>query len=103
MIATCVHVYVKPEYVQQFIEASRINHQHSIAEPTNVRFDLLQSADDPSRFLLYEAYESEAGAQAHKETNHYLTWRKKVEPWMAQPREGILYRFVAPMSPNEAR
>lgn len=103
MIVTCVHVYVKSEYLQQFIEASKANHQHSIAEPTNVRFDVLQSTDDPTRFLLYEAYESEDGAQAHKQTIHYLNWRKTVEPWMAQPREGIRYRFVAPTSRNDSR
>ncbi|MFZ0254472.1 MAG: antibiotic biosynthesis monooxygenase [Gammaproteobacteria bacterium] len=102
MIVTCVHVYVKPEYVQQFIEASKINHQHSIIEPTNLRFDILQSTDDPTRFLLYEAYESEEGAQAHKQTSHYLTWRTTVEPWMAQPRQGIPYRFIAPTSRNES-
>lgn len=102
MIVTCVHVYVKPEHVQQFIEASRVNHQHSVTEPTNVRFDVLQSRDDPTRFLLYEAYESEEGAQAHKQTTHYLTWRKTVEPWMAQPRQGIPYRFIAPTHRSEA-
>ena len=101
MIVTCVHVHVKPEYVQQFIEASRLNHQHSIAEPTNLRFDVLQSADDPTRFLLYEAYESEDGAKAHKQTNHYLTWRETVAPWMAEPRQGVPYRFVAPATRNE--
>nr|MBS0019072.1 antibiotic biosynthesis monooxygenase [Gammaproteobacteria bacterium] len=102
MIVTCVHVYVKPEHVQQFIEASKINHQHSITEPTNLRFDILQSTDDPTRFLLYEAYESEEGAQAHKQTSHYLTWRKSVEPWMAEPRQGIAYRCVAPTSQKQS-
>lgn len=102
MIVTCVHVYVKPEHVQEFIEASKVNHQNSIKEPTNLRFDVLQSVDDPTRFLLYEAYESEDGARAHKQTSHYLAWRKTVEPWMAEPRQGIAYRFVAPTSRNES-
>jgi autoinducer 2-degrading protein len=102
MIVTCVHVYVKPEHVQQFIEASKINHQHSITEPANLRFDILQSTDDPTRFLLYEAYASEEGARAHKQTSHYLAWRKAVEPWMAQPRQGVPYRSVAPTSQNES-
>lgn len=96
MIATCVHVYVKPEHVNDFIEATKRNHEHSVREPTNVRFDVLQSADDPTQFLLYEAYEGAQGAAEHKQTAHYLAWREAVEPWMAKPRQGVPYRFVAP-------
>ena len=96
MIATCVHVSVKPEHVEDFIEASKRNHEHSVREPTNVRFDILQSADDPTQFLLYEAYEGSEGAAAHKQTAHYLQWRQAVEPWMAKPRQGVPYHFVAP-------
>nr|VFJ54497.1 MAG: autoinducer 2-degrading protein [Candidatus Kentron sp. FW]VFJ57027.1 MAG: autoinducer 2-degrading protein [Candidatus Kentron sp. FW] len=96
MIVTCVTVYVKPKNIDDFIEASKKNHEGSIKEPANLRFDVLQSKDDPSRFLLYEAYEDEAGAGAHKDTEHYLTWRKTVEPWMEKPREGVPYIGIAP-------
>ena len=96
MIVTCVHVEVKPEHVEDFSRATRLNHENSVKEPTNLRFDVLQSRDDPTQFLLYEAYESEAGAAAHKQTEHYLTWRKTVEPWMAKPRKGVSYDAIAP-------
>jgi autoinducer 2-degrading protein len=89
MTATFVHVQVKPEFVKDFIEAIRENHEHSVREPGNLRFDILQDAQDPSRFVLYEAYESEKAALAHKETSHYLKWRDTVAPWMAKPREGV--------------
>ncbi|VFN00726.1 MAG: Quinol monooxygenase YgiN, partial [Candidatus Kentron sp. G] len=71
MIVTCVTVSVKSENIGDFIEASRKNHEGSIKEPGNMRFDVLQSKDDPSRFLLYEAYENEESAAAHKRTEHY--------------------------------
>ncbi len=96
MIVTCVHVYVKPEHVEDFIRATRMNHENSVKEPMNLRFDVLQSSEDPTRFLLYEAYESEEGAAAHKQTEHYLTWRKSVEQWMAKPRHGVPYKGIAP-------
>ncbi len=96
MIVTCVHVWVKAENLQDFIAASKANHAGSIQEPGNLRFDLLQSKEDPTRFLLYEAYESEEAAKAHKETAHYLTWRKTVADWMAQPRKGDPFTVVAP-------
>ena len=96
MVVTCVHVWVKSEHVQDFIQATKINHENSIKEPENMRFDVLQSQDDPSKFILYEAYKTEAGATAHKQTEHYLTWKEKVAPWMAEPRKGVPYNVIAP-------
>jgi quinol monooxygenase YgiN len=97
MHVTIVHVHVKPEHVEAFIEASKHNHQQSIKEPGNLRFDILQLADDPSRFVLYEAYKSSADAAAHKQTNHYMTWRETVADWMAEPRQGISYNGLYPV------
>ncbi len=96
MYVTLVHVHVKPEHVADFVEAMRANHEASIQEPANVRFDVLQSADDPTRFVLYEAYRDEAGAKAHKETAHYQHWRDAVADWMAEPRQGVRYDGLFP-------
>ncbi len=88
MHVTLVHVRVNPENVDDFIAATRANHQSSINEPGNRRFDVLQNPDDPTRFVLYEAYVSAADAAAHKETAHYLAWRDAVAGMMAEPRRG---------------
>jgi autoinducer 2-degrading protein len=96
MHVTLVHVHVKPEHVEAFIVASRINHEAAIHEPGNVRFDVLQSADDPTRFVLYEAYASPERAAAHKATQHYAAWRDAVAPWMAEPRQGLPYLGLYP-------
>ena len=97
MQVTIVHIHVKPEFVEAFIEACRRNHQQSIQEPGNLRFDVLQLAEDPTRFVLYEAYESSEDAAAHKQTNHYLDWRETVANWMASPREGVAYNGLYPV------
>lgn len=97
MHVTIVHVTVKPEHVDDFIAATRLNHEGSIGEPGNMRFDVLQSANDPVRFVLYEAYADAAAAAAHKQTPHYLKWRDSVAPWMASPREGLGYRGLFPV------
>ncbi len=96
MIVTTVTVYVKPENIDDFKEASIKNHKGSVEEPGNMRFDVLQCKDDPTRFLLYEAYESVDEAKAHKDTPHYLKWHDTVADWMAKPREGIPYYVIAP-------
>lgn len=96
MIATFVHVWVKEDYLDEFIRASEENHENSIKEPGNLRFDFLQDAENPAKFVLYEAYESEEAAIAHKSTKHYLKWRETVADWMAQPREGIKHKIIRP-------
>jgi autoinducer 2-degrading protein len=96
MFVACVYVQVKPEYVEAFITASRDNASNTIQEPGNLRFDVLQQADDPQRFLLYEVYRDEAAANAHKMTAHYARWRDAVEPWMAQPRQGVFHKVLFP-------
>lgn len=98
MFVTLVHVHVKPEHVDDFIAATRANHLQSVQEPGNHRFDVLQSTDDPTRFVLYEAYASAAHAAAHKETSHYLEWRDAVADWMASPRQGVRYDGLLPES-----
>jgi autoinducer 2-degrading protein len=96
MEVTVVYVQVKPQHISEFIEASHINHKASIQEPGNLRFDILQMAEDPSHFILYEAYQSMADAVAHKNTPHYERWRKTVADWMASPREGVAYTGLYP-------
>ena len=96
MVITIVHIKVLPDYIDLFIKASTENHLESVKEPGNLRFDLLRSDDNPARFVLYEAYENENSAAAHKETTHYLKWRETVAPWMAVPREGIRYTGLQP-------
>ena len=96
MITTLVHVLVKPEFVKSFIEATRANHENSIQERGNFRFDILQDAQDPGKFVLYEAYESEQAAAVHKETAHYAAWRDAVGSWMAKPREGVKHSMLFP-------
>ncbi len=96
MIVTLVHVYVKPDFIGLFIEATRTNHENSVKEPGNLRFDILQDAGVPSKFILYEAYDSEKAAAAHKQTVHYTTWRDTVAPWMEKPREGVMHKLLFP-------
>ena len=100
MHVTLVHVRVKPERVAEFIAACRANHEASVEEPGNRRFDVLQDAADATRFVLYEAYVSAEDAAAHKTTSHYLTWRDTVADMMAEPRVGVPYIGRFPAAPR---
>jgi autoinducer 2-degrading protein len=93
---TLVHVHVRPERIDDFIAATRRNHEASTREPGNRRFDVLQLADDPARFVLYEAYVDAQAAAAHKQTAHYAAWREAVTGWMVEPRTGVAYKGLFP-------
>ena len=101
MIVTCVHVYVKSEFIDDFIAATTENHVESVKEEGNLSFDVLQNDEDSSKFMLYEAYISEDAAALHKKTPHYLKWRETVTEMMAKPREGVKHKVVCPKTAEQ--
>src|SRR5687768_14013394 len=96
MLVVHVHVRVKPECVEAFRAATLDNAQASVREPGIARFDVVQQADDPTRFVLIEAYRTAAAPAAHKETAHYAAWRDAVAPMMAEPRTSVKFGSVFP-------
>jgi autoinducer 2-degrading protein len=100
MVIVHVHVRVKPESVDAFREASIENARNSASEPGVARFDLLEQADDPTRFLLVEVYRNAEAPALHKKTAHYAIWRDTVAGMMAEPRNSVKYANVFPPDPG---
>ncbi len=96
MLVVHVHVRVKPECVEAFRQASLANARQSVQEPGIARFDVVQQADDPTRFVLVEAYRTAEAPAAHKATAHYATWRDAVADMMAEPRTSVKYANAFP-------
>ena len=100
MFIVHVHVHVKPEFMEQFRQATLENARNSIQEPGVARFDLLQQQDDETRFLLVEVYREPEDAKRHKETGHYQVWRDTVAEMMAEPRSSVKYANLFPDDPR---
>ncbi len=96
MLIVHVDVKVKPDFVEAFRAATLANAQASREEPGIARFDVLQQAEDPTRFVLCEAYRTPEAPAAHKETAHYATWRDTVAGMMAEPRQSVKFANVDP-------
>jgi quinol monooxygenase YgiN len=96
MLVVHVHVHVKPECVETFKLATLANARESLKEPGIARFDIMQQADDPTRFVLVEAYRTPDAPAAHKTTPHYATWRDTVALMMAEPRNGVKFANLFP-------
>ena len=96
MFVTLVHCHVKRERLDEFLDSIRAHREASIREPGNLRFDVLQAVDDPTRFVIYEWYVDEAAAEAHKLTPHYLAGQERVADLFAGPIEGVRYVGLLP-------
>jgi quinol monooxygenase YgiN len=96
MLIVHVQIHVKPESVEAFKAATLTNGRMSLLEPGVLRFDVVQQADDPTKFVLVEIYRDVAANAAHKETAHYPVWRDAVAPMMAEPRSSVKFTPVFP-------
>ena len=96
MLIVHVHIHVKPECVEAFKAATRTNARLSLLELGVLRFDVVQQADDPAKFVLIEVYRDAEAAAAHKETPHYPVWRDAVAPMMAEPRSSVKFNKIYP-------
>ncbi|GAB4454158.1 MAG: hypothetical protein Kow0031_36280 [Anaerolineae bacterium] len=91
-----VFVHVKPEFIEQFRQATIENVRNSVQEPGIARFDVVQQQDDPTRFVLVEVYRSVEDTGKHKETAHYAKWAETVADMLAEPRTRQLYTNIYP-------
>jgi autoinducer 2-degrading protein len=96
MLITHVHVHVNTDFIEAFKQATIENARQSVQEPGVARFDVIQNADDPARFILVEGYRTPEAPAQHKATQHYQTWRETVAPMMQEGRTSVQYRNIFP-------
>jgi len=96
MLIIHVRVRVKPEAIEAFKAATLENAQQSVCEAGVARFDVVQQTDDPTHFVLVEAYRTPDAPAKHKETAHYAKWRDAVAPMVAEPRSSERFSNVFP-------
>eukprot|EP00559_Dactyliosolen_fragilissimus_P002406 CAMPEP_0184864032 /NCGR_PEP_ID=MMETSP0580-20130426/13437_1 /TAXON_ID=1118495 /ORGANISM="Dactyliosolen fragilissimus" /LENGTH=110 /DNA_ID=CAMNT_0027362659 /DNA_START=108 /DNA_END=440 /DNA_ORIENTATION=- len=71
-----VEAEIKEDRMDEFIDLIEKDAVGSRAEPGCLRFDVLQSQDNPNKFFFYEAYEDLKAVQFHKEQPHFALWTK---------------------------
>ena len=96
LVIVHVSVQVTSQGVEAFRAATLDNAHHSVKEPGVARFDVIQSVEAPTRFVLVEVYRSPEAQAAHKETAHYKRWRDAVAELMAEPRASARYVNLFP-------
>ena len=101
MYAIFVTLDIKPDHVEDFIEASFGDAQGSVRdEPGCFRFDLLRDPEKATRFYLYEVYRDKAAFEAHLETPHFGKWKARVESMFDGEMQRIDMATVFPSDPG---
>lgn len=96
MEVTLVEINVKPDMIDAFLKVFLDNHIGALKEPGNLRFDVLQDEEIPTRFYIYEAYTDQTAVAAHKKTPHYLRCVEALEGIMTGPRKKTSFKGVYP-------
>lgn len=96
MFIVHVMIHVKPEHLEAFQAATLANARNSVREPGIARFDVIQQADDPTRFVLVEVYRDAEAPARHRETAHFAAWREAVTELLVEPRTRLQYANIFP-------
>lgn len=91
MLVVHVEIKVKEECIEAFKQDTLLNAKESRKEEGVARFDVLQRKDDPSIFLLEEAYHSREAQMKHRETKHFQAWREATKDMRIEPFTVVEY------------
>jgi (4S)-4-hydroxy-5-phosphonooxypentane-2,3-dione isomerase len=87
-----VDLDIVPAEREKFLAAIKENGAATVKEPGCRQFDILVLASNPNHVFLYEVYDNEAAAQAHRTTDHF-------KKYAATTASMVTGRSVRPMKP----
>ncbi len=97
MFGIFVTIEIKPEHIEEFIEATVIEARGTVSgEPDVLQFHMSIDEDRPSVFYFFEIFRDVVAWNAHRETENFKVWREKVEHMFAKSPERISMRTVFP-------
>ncbi|MEE1652032.1 putative quinol monooxygenase [Brachybacterium sp. J144] len=82
MILINVKFPVKPEFADRWPEISRPFTEATRAEPGNKWFEWSRSVEDPTTYVLIEAFTDE-GAEPHVNSEHFRTMQQEFPRYLA--------------------
>ncbi len=92
VIVNAIDLDIAPAETEKYLAAVRENAAASVKEPGCREFNVHTLASNPNHVFLYEVYDNDAAAQAHRQTDHF----KKYQATTANMVTG---RSARPMTP----
>jgi quinol monooxygenase YgiN len=84
MIFITAKFRVRPEEADAWPEISREFTEATRAEPGCLWFDWSRSLDDPTEFVLVEAFRDDEAAGAHVQSDHFFAAQKSLPPHLVE-------------------
>ena len=80
MTSLIVTFEVDPAKLDDFVRfLTEAAHDARTREPGCLRFEVTRLTDQPNVFILTELYENMAALETHRQTPHFLLFRKRLE------------------------
>ena len=95
MIVLIVKVSVRADKLEQFLGEVNLAIEATRKEAGVTRYELVQSVEEPTTFLMIEEYEDEAALAAHSETEHMRRLLAVLGTMVAGPPEGTRYNVTS--------
>ncbi len=77
------HLVVKPECIVRFKARIRRHAEMCIGvESGCLDFQTFQDREDPTRFMMFEVYESKDADTLHRNTRHFKLLRQDIDEWV---------------------
>ena len=80
-------ISIKPEYIADFIEASRTLIDSSNMEAGCISYQLYQDPYDETKFIFVEEWTDQAAIDNHNNMTYFIEAMPKVEAWQSAPTE----------------
>jgi quinol monooxygenase YgiN len=84
MIFITAKFRIKPEHADQWPEISREFTQATRNEPGCLWYDWSRSLDDPSEYVLVEAFRDDEAGAAHVGSDHFKTAQRTLPPYLRE-------------------
>ena len=83
MLIHTAHLVCRPEVLDRFRKRLENHARTSVEREAGChRSDVHQESRDPTLFFLYEVYTDEAALQAHRDSEHYKSFRADTAGWV---------------------
>ena len=88
-------VFIKPEKVTAFVDATKDLIKKSRAEEGCVSYSLYQDPQDKTKFLFFEEWKNQAAVDFHFATDHFQKFGETLEECSSAPAVITIYDSVA--------
>jgi quinol monooxygenase YgiN len=75
MIINAINLDIPADIFDKFMEVAKENAVASAKDPGCREFSIVVSKDDPHHIMFFEVYDNEAGAEFHRNTEHFKKYQ----------------------------